>query len=303
VTLGAAIALAGCTLAMPLDGLSGGSSDADAIDVGATVEGALEGSSQDAAQGGDAPTKDAGGSTGDAPGSDVTTADTSGGSDVVVRDSPATGFCASATHFFCADFDEGDPTLGWSLVTPGNAGYMTLDTNAYTSPPASVQMIGDPSATSALTKYLSPTVPAHVHVELEVIGCPPPSAGVVSLVNIGQDMSGNTGENVLRVLSDGTTEFIVDAYPGDGAEAYNKYVLPSGLSTSTWTHVIVDVELSETNGSVTVTFGGTQVLSATGIATSSANVVDTYVAIEARAFQVTASNTVHFDSVTVDLPP
>jgi hypothetical protein len=111
----------------------------------------------------------------------------------------------------------------------------------------------------------------------------------VSLVNVGQDLPGKTAENVLRVQSDGSTVFIADQYPGDGGEVYNRYILPSGLSTTSWTHVALDVVLSETNGSVTLSFGGTQVLSVTGIPTSSANVTDTYVAIEARTFQVTAS--------------
>jgi hypothetical protein len=269
VALGAAVAIAGCTLAFPLGSLTGGS-DADAA---STAEGGA----------------------GDGPGA--------GGPEAADATSPDGGLCASSAHFFCADFDEGDPTAGWTLVTPGNAGDLTLDTTTHTSAPASAQMIGEPSASAALTKYLSPTVPAHVHVELDAIGCPTPTAGVVTLVDVGQDMPGNSGENALRALSDGTTVFIIDAYPGDGGEAYQKYVLPSGLSTTAWTHVVVDVVLSETNGSVTVTFGGTQVLAATGIPTSSANVMDTYLSIEARASQATASSTVHFDSVTVDLPP
>ncbi len=217
-------------------------------------------------------------------------------------DSSTLRFCQTGTHFFCADFDEGNVDAGWSVVTPGNAGDLALDTQTYTSAPASAQLGGDQNASAALTEYLSPTVPGHVHVELDVIGCAVPSAGVVSLVNVGQDLPGNTAENVLRVQSDGSTVFIADQYPGDGGEVYNRYILPSGLSTTSWTHVALDVVLSETNGSVTLSFGGTQVLSVSGIPTSSANVTDTYVAIEMRTFQVTAAETASFDSVTVDLP-
>ncbi len=215
---------------------------------------------------------------------------------------PATGFCANAgAHFFCADFDEGNVGAGWSTVGAGANGQLALDTTTSTSPPASAKIGGDANTSASLLKYLSPTVPSKVHVEVDVIGCPVPSAGVVSLLNVGQDMSGNTGENALRVQSDGTTDFIIDAYPGDGGEAYNKYVLPMALPTTSFTHVTLDVVLSQTNGSVTMSFGSTQVLSVSGIPTSSASVVDSYVLIETRTFQVTAASTAWFDDVIVDV--
>lgn len=293
----------------PLSDLTGASSSQE------QTEGGSEGGSPDTGNdvAPDAPgANDAqGDSATDAPpdggGSDAqleAMSDTGGPPADAPSDTPAaTGFCANGTHFFCADFDEGNAGAGWSLVQAGGTGDLALDTNAYQSPPASARIGGDQNASASLTKYLSPTVPPHVHVELDMIGCAVPSAGVVTLLDVGQDMSGNTGENALRVQSDGTTVFIVDAYPGDGAEAYNRYTLPSGLSTTSWTHVALDVVLGETNGSVTLSFGGTQVLSVSGIPTSSANVVDTFVAIETRTFQVTAAETAWFDDVAVDLPP
>lgn len=287
-----AVSTAACTLFEPLGGLTRETSSKEHAEGGSEA-----GPSSDA--GSDASTADVTNpmdAHGESSASDAPAVDMGGASDT-----SALGFCQSGTHFFCADFDEGNVDAGWSVVTPGNAGDLALDTQTYTSAPASAQLGGDQNASAALTKYLSPTVPAHVHVELDVIGCAVPSAGVVSLVNVGQDLPGNTSENVLRVQSDGSTVFIADQYPGDGGEAYNRYILPSGLSTTSWTHVVLDVLLSETNGSVTVTFGGTQVLSVTGIPTSSANVTDTFVAIEARTFQVTAAETASFDSVTVDL--
>lgn len=291
-----AASTAACTFVAPLSGLTGSSSSQE------QGEGGLE----------------AGGDTGDTPydAPDDATTDVGGG-DVVIdagsedggtppidspSEMPATGFCANAgAHFFCADFDEGNVGAGWSTVGAGSNGQLGLDTTASTSAPASAKIGGDANTSASLLEYLSPTVPSKVHVEVDVIGCPVPSAGVVSLINVGQDMSGNTGENVLRVQSDGTTDFIIDAYPGDGAESYNKYVLPMALSTTSFTHVTLEVVLSETNGSVTMSFGGTQVLSVSGIPTASANVVDSYVVIETRAFQVTAASTAWFDNVIVDV--
>ncbi|HEX8789763.1 MAG TPA: hypothetical protein VF765_02345 [Polyangiaceae bacterium] len=305
-----AASTAACTFVAPLSGLTGASSSQEQDEGGLEAGGDVDASSDSA----DHP------DAGDAPEDATmdTTMDVGGGGDVLADaasedggappvDAPpdmpsTTGFCANAgAHFFCADFDEGNVGAGWSTVGAGSNGQLALDTTTSTSPPASARIGGDASTSASLLKYLSPTVPAHVHVDVDVIACPAPSAGVVSLLNVGQDMSGNTGENVLRVQSDGTTDFIIDAYPGDGAEAYNKYVLPSALSTTKFTHVTLDVGLSETNGSVTMSFDGTQVLSVSGIPTSSANVVDSYVVIEARTFQVTAAATAWFDSLTVDV--
>jgi len=293
-----AVSTAACTFLEPLDGLTKDTSSQEHAE-GGSESGAADAGSDAAADVTNPMDAHGESSANDAP----PPLDTGGPPPTDgASDTSTLGFCQTGTHFFCADFDEGNVDAGWSVVTPGNAGDLALDTQTYTSAPASAQLGGDQNASAALTKYLSPTVPGHVHVELDVIGCAVPSAGVVSLVNVGQDLPGNTAENVLRVQSDGSTVFIADQYPGDGGEVYNRYVLQSGLSTTSWTHVALDVVLSETNGSVTLSFGGTQVLSVSGIPTSSANVTDTYVAIETRTFQVTAAETASFDSVTVDLP-
>jgi hypothetical protein len=294
-----AVSTAACTLVAPLGGLTSGSSSQEQAEGGGSGTGPTD-------AGGDvAPdVTNSMDSPGESPADAPSPVDKGGPPPPTdgPSDTSALTFCEKASHFFCADFDEGSVDAGWSVVQAGNAGDLALDTQTYTSAPASAQLGGDQNASAALTKYLSPTVPGQVHVELDVIGCAVPSAGVVSLVNIGQDMPGNSSENVLRVQSDGTTVFIADQYPGDGGEVYNRYTLPSGLSTTSWTHVVLDVVLSETDGSVSLSLGGSQVLSVSGIPTSSANVTDTYVAVEARTFQVTAAETALFDSVTVDLP-
>lgn len=299
-----AVSTAACTFIAPLGGLTGATSSQEQEE-GGSEGGTLDGVAPDGdggvtqdARAGDSPYDTAQDTTMDT-GPDAASDAADAASDVPTT----TGFCANAgSHFFCADFDEGSVGAGWSSVGAGSNGQLALDTTKHTSAPASALIGGDANTSASLLKYLTPTVPPHVHVEVDVIGCPTPSAGVVSLLNVGQDMPGNTGENVLRVQSDGTTDFIIDAYPGDGGEVYNKYVLTSSLSTTSFTHVTLDVVLSETNGSVTMSFGSTQVLSQSGIPTSSANVTDTYVAIETRAYQATAASTAWFDSLTVDLP-
>ncbi|HEX8796232.1 MAG TPA: hypothetical protein VF765_35020 [Polyangiaceae bacterium] len=261
VALASTCALAGCTLLAGTGGLTGGSSPTD----GGTGS---ESQPQSDASGGDGdvttPPGDAGhDASGDAP------------SDVASSDGPAGEagtWCAShGPHFFCADFDEGSASAGWTNVDMATMqGTLGLSPQ-YVSPPASLLTSVPAHATgSAEARVVEafPVVPSHVHVEFDMYTCGASTPGYLELAKIHEYTQATGVSGGIDLGVDGTNDYLLlDDYADDGGETTQSFKPMPAIAVDQWVHVALDVVLDPSNGSVILTLGTAPSVQQTGLRT------------------------------------
>ena len=148
-------------------------------------------------------------------------------------------FCASSsTHTFCADFDEGSATAGWSSTQVDPDGALSLSTSTFTSSPASLRATMARRSSSSPGEYATVdekvTGWPHVVVDFDVYLEPPSfqngdiNSGIMSL----SYFSGSV--NASATISVGASYITV----GTLGAPINGTPMP----TSTWLHVHFDVD-------------------------------------------------------------
>lgn len=248
--LASASALAGCTLLVGTSGLTGGSGPADGS-TGAESQAPIEASSEGPR---------------DAP------------ADVPSSDAPveAGTWCASqGTHFFCADFDEGSASLGWTNVdmstTQGSLGLSPQ----YVSPPGSLLSSAPAHATGsdeARVVKVFPVVPSHVHVEFDMFTCAASTPGYFELAKIHEytPATGVSGGIDLG-NSSGSDYLLLGEHGDDGGQTTQSFKPTPGIAVAQWVHVAIDAMLDPVGGSVTLVLdrSSTPSVSQTGVRTIS----------------------------------
>ncbi len=226
--------MGGCTILVGTSGLTGGGPPADA---GA----------------GDAPQADVRGETGgDGGGIHDAPSDAPAGDGGLAGE--AGSWCASqGQHFFCADFDEGSATAGWSSVDlQATQGMLGLSPQ-YVSPPTSF-LSSTPAHSSgsmeARVVESVPTVPSHVHAEFDMFPCTAMTTGYYEVAKIHAYSTGFSGG--VDVDISGTEDIVVDEYGDDGGELVTDLKPSPGYQLGRWNHVALDVVLDPSAGSVTL---------------------------------------------------
>jgi hypothetical protein len=167
---------------------------------------------------------------------------------------------------YCDDFDEQMfITDGWSWYDEiGDAAFPTFDT-LYRSAPRSgkITLLPTPRTCSAaqLRKTLNSVVRAHVALSVradEPDGSPPwtdPPGGV-----FGLSLAGPKNYCVLLYQIAQFAEVGEAIYPADGGSKYANHPLPVGSTRGTWYDVVMDVDRSVTPPRLSVSVGGTPML-------------------------------------------
>ena len=151
----------------------------------------------------------------------------------VARIDGGLGFCASSSHTFCADFDEGSLLAGWDGSNTDPTGAMSLDPNAK-SAPSSALMTLQRHETQVLYENLEKAWPktGHVVVEFDILVETP--AWKMNDVNAGiVTMSFNPIGNI--AVSYGQGYVTIGAM---GGQMNGNGPLPSG----SWFHMKLDAD-------------------------------------------------------------
>jgi hypothetical protein len=224
-------AFAGCLLSADFDNLQGGEPAAQ-VDADSDAPGDSSSARDDGAVV-DAPTSDAGTSPG----------------------------CSAADAQFCADFDRGALSDGWTRleVTGGDA---SRDPATFVSPPYSF-VSSTPSLDSAgsskarLVKEFGLTI-SEVHLRMRVrIDAADPNNQDAELVSVA--FLPGTNYTLYLMLRSGGDELMEYVPPGDAAGSWTmRHALKGAIPRGAWTTVSVDVSL--TVPAVSVSIEGSEVL-------------------------------------------
>jgi hypothetical protein len=235
----------GCSLVTSFDNFGGGtagpSQDARASDA--------PGDADAATAEGSAPADD-GGAPGDAPSTD---------------DGP-TGFCASraAQVYFCADFDEGDPTSGWingarqanaAQIYTGMQSTAALSSTQFLSPPNGLLATSGRNASWANLEVDFPGdtyTSAHIELALEQISAaaPPPAVEVVEIIFYGAGGAAVFDTELLLNWGGAAACFSVHGAPC----AAPVTSAPGTLTPGQWLPITIDMDFS--TQAVTAQVGG-----------------------------------------------
>lgn len=195
--------------------------------------------------------------------------------DGAVWDSPYTNTWCSmqGLHFYCADFDEGTATGGWSQVDMATAqGTLGLSPQ-YTSPPTSLLTSAPAHATGSIEARVDesfPVLPSHVHVEFDMYTCGASTPGYFELAKIHVFEPSNGWSGGIDLGTSGGNDYLlVDTYGDDGGETTQSFQPAPAIATDKWVHVALDAVLDPTNGSLTLVLdhGSTPSVFQTGLRT------------------------------------
>jgi hypothetical protein len=164
-------------------------------------------------------------------------------------------------HTFCADFDEGSLTAGFTSVVDMGVGATALDNNDRSSPPASYEAVFDASAVSQcnealLEKNLTNNGNHDYHLEFDFESCGLPSISV-ELFSIIQ----NAGIDAFSVSADPFSYKLYTEGSDDAGVHTHTYDMGVWPATG-WHHVIVDASdlLGKGKSAIQVTVDGTSML-------------------------------------------
>jgi hypothetical protein len=158
----------------------------------------------------------------------------------------ACGFCASLhpAPFFCADWDEGpDAAAGWTSST-SSGGEVTVDRDAWVSPPASLLASG---GNVTLTKVLpNPSTLEAVHIEVDVATNCTSDAGNCRFVSLACIDETDAGGSAIVEVQGGDLGVQVYSPRLDGGYLVEGGVFGSGdrsklALTPSWSHLVVDL--------------------------------------------------------------
>ncbi len=215
-------------------------------------------------------------------------------------------FCASSTHTFCADFDEGNLQTGWTqlLVDPGSSGAFAVD--ASISPPASfaaMAHVGDAGAASGvvLIKQFPASTLTSISAgfDVRIEACAPQTQP--SLLYWAQTDSAGYSHGI---YFDSTTNDVTfqTFYPVDGSSQYQTHLV-GHVTPGVWLNVQYTFTLSATDSQVSVqiqpTLGGTPV-SYTG---GAGPAVQKNLVVDLGLYEPSAPCAAVFDNVFVDVVP
>ncbi len=209
------------------------------------------------------------------------------------------GFCASlATSVkLCDDFDEGRPLdAGWGATDIYGGETASVDTSVSFSAPASFSSSVNPSDAPSSARLLQtvPTLSPHVHLEFEML-LPQPTDGTYELGVIHQvTANGTTYGLYLREVSQ-ALQVELRTLEDDGG-LYDQ-TWPVGPPSSTWSHVTIDLDVSDV-GSFTVQVDGT-VVTQSGVPTSTLNRTAMFVELGLYTY-VPGTSQASFDDAIVD---
>jgi hypothetical protein len=212
---------------------------------------------------------------------------------------PAT-FCASlATPVkLCTDFDEGQPVdAGWYATDLYGGEAISVGTPAF-SPPGAFQSAINPTGApaSARLEESLPTLSPHVHVEFEMLLTP--SDGTLELAAVHEVTSDGTTYGLFYREVASALQVELKTLTDDGGMI--DQVWPIGAPPATWTHVTIDMDVSD-SASITVQQGGTAVVTETNQTTSTPSRTAMFVELGFYSF-TPASGQASFDNAIVDWP-
>ena len=209
------------------------------------------------------------------------------------------GFCASLTTpvRFCDDFDEGQAIGdGWDATDVYQGSTAALDFTYY-SPPASFlsQIDAASSPGSARLQKDLPIDTPHVHVEFKML-LPQISGQNFELCTLHEPVADGTTYGLFYKYQNGNLLVYVRTLDEDGGE--NDFVKQIAPPPSGWLDVAIDADISH-SATVVVTHGGTVVVNATNVDTSTTNRASMFVELGYYSSNA-ASAIAHFDDVVVD---
>ncbi len=217
-----------------------------------------------------------------------------GGSDA------APGFCASlATPVkLCTDFDEGQPVdAGWGATDLYGGQAINLTAMAF-SPPSAFQSAVNPSGAPASARLLQalPTASPHVRLEFEMLLAP--SDGTFELAVIHEVIGDGTTYGLFYREVGSALQVELLNLAGDGSVFDQTW--PIGAPSSTWSHVVIDLEVADA-GSFTVQQDGQVVVTQTNVPTSTPTRTALFVELGFYSFEP-GSGEASFDNAIVDWP-
>jgi hypothetical protein len=223
------------------------------------------------------------------------------GSGVVVPDSGPVGWCESTKATFCADFDRGVVTEGWTSSDVSSGATLEFNRQAYTSSPQSLRSkvpagTGANSVASVVKKSLVSTLGRSV-LEFD---CNVSSIGTTSgewILQIARLERNGTDEAVgifARSTGNWSVIFGIGAVPV-------LFDLPAPPKYGRFVRISLDVVWSPTAGSAHLAFDGVQVLAKDGITTAqkpATKTIDLVIGL-VDADGSTPPSVVSFDNVTL----
>jgi hypothetical protein len=202
------------------------------------------------------------------------------------------GFCASQTHTFCADFDESSLSHGWTTTLVDDGGAITQDPRAFISAPyafLSTMQYGF-SGNEARLEEVFPQAASAIHVGFEMrLDDPSPDCHALKILTAGDSR---------LILSIESPQGLYEEDATDGSPELLYPLTEALLPAPEWNHVAIDLEIAATS-TVSVSVNGDVVLSH---ALSAAFQGGSPIAFELGADEdgVTGCQ-LRFDNATVDL--
>jgi hypothetical protein len=215
-------------------------------------------------------------------------------------------FCASQAdaHYFCADFDEGDPGKGWSFSGDTQAPLTSgLDDTVYVSSPASFRAsvpIDAGMCASARVREWLPSGWQHVRLQFEFSGCMGAPVGAGSLDFVGIECAG--GGSATGLIKWGLCEGGEQVSIFGGGTTTKTQTLEGGTAATDggFTHVEIDATRGMA-GTVRVALDGVTVADGGPFNLTCAGDAGNQVWVGIRACQPGVACTAHFDNVVIDV--
>jgi hypothetical protein len=185
-----------------------------------------------------------------------------GAADALPDTDAALPFCAGVDAAFCADFDQGVLSLGWTLpIHDSSAGTLALDTTVAQSKPgsehATLPMVSSPDGGVYDEEFLQKNLPTpwrEATLDFDVYIAAETGNGVaiawfafVGDENVGASIAYAVSANTLQLTGMQTSDVTQWFY---GSSPY----VPS-----VWTHVQLDVLPATTGGMISISIGGVPV--------------------------------------------
>lgn len=184
-------------------------------------------------------------------------------------DAGPTTFCAKAgPHTLCDDFDT-TADAGWTLFSKFGGGAASKSVTSFNSAPASFGLITPAVSPDAGEAWFFPArrVPVsttHVRIEVQIKACN--VTGEYTFLSVNSFTAGNAYGAVDVGITDTATG--MQTYLAIKHDAFlQTYLLGAALPSSRFAHVVLETDLSKTNGSVKLVIDGTAVVNAKSLST------------------------------------
>lgn len=193
---------------------------------------------------------------------DVSTGDSA----MPVGDATTTAFCPRSNATFCADFDEGFATTGFSSTLIDKGGVLGLSTDGRSPPAALSTATTTTNFSSARLVIALPGTPSTIHVEFDARVCVL-SKGYNEFMSLefgsASDTTVGAHDNGLALATNDGVFTVGGQGTGSGAWEFN-YNATQPMTFGKWMHFAADI-VTSTTGSVRVSVDGNSMVEQVGI--------------------------------------